>query len=50
MTYDSREVLEHDREKAAEIRTKDTREAGAQVLDVREFELALAHLHVPELA
>jgi len=32
---------------ALRIRTAD--EFGAAVTDIREFELALAHLHVPEM-
>jgi hypothetical protein len=49
-TYDSRETMESSRERAEELRTEGTREAGAEVIDVAEFELALAHLHVPEMA
>ena len=35
---------------AASVRESATRGAGAEVMDVCEFELALAHLRVPELA
>jgi heme-degrading monooxygenase HmoA len=50
VTYDSREAMERSRERVASIRESATREAGAEVVDVREFQLALAHLRVPELA
>jgi heme-degrading monooxygenase HmoA len=49
-TYDSREAMERNREQASTVRAAVTREAGAQVLEVCEFELALAHLRVPEMA
>lgn len=50
VTFDSRAALEGSREQAAAIRESGTREAGVDVLDVCEFELALAHLRVPEMA
>jgi heme-degrading monooxygenase HmoA len=49
-TFDSREAMERNREQAKELRNTRTRELGADVLDVGEFELALAHLRVPEMA
>jgi heme-degrading monooxygenase HmoA len=49
-TFDSREAMDRDRDKATELRNARTRELGADVLDVGEFELALAHLRVPEMA
>jgi heme-degrading monooxygenase HmoA len=49
-TFDSREAMERNREQAKELRDARTRELGADVLDVGEFELALAHLRVPEMA
>lgn len=50
VTFDSQDALERSREPAASIRESGTREAEAIVLDVCEFELALAHLRVPEMA
>ena len=50
VTFDSLDALERSREQAASMRESATRAAGASVLDVCEFELALAHLRVPELA
>jgi hypothetical protein len=49
-TFDSRDAMERNREQARELRDARTRELGAEVLDVGEFELALAHLRVPEMA
>jgi heme-degrading monooxygenase HmoA len=49
-TFDSREAMDRNRDKASEIRSERTRELGADIIDVGEFELALAHLRVPEMA
>jgi hypothetical protein len=49
VTYDSHEAMDSNRDAAASMRSATTKEAGAEVLDVCEFELALAHLRVPEL-
>lgn len=48
-TFDSREAMERNREQANSLRDTKIREAGAELLDECEFELALAHLRVPEL-
>jgi hypothetical protein len=48
-TFDSAAALEHNREQATALREEATRQIGVQVLDVCEFELAVAHLRVPEL-
>jgi heme-degrading monooxygenase HmoA len=49
VTYDSLEAMERTREQAEALRSEASQQAGAQVLDVCEFELALAHLRVPEM-
>jgi hypothetical protein len=49
VTYDSQETLDGSREAAASMRASTAKEAGAEVLDVGEFELTIAHLRVPEL-
>ena len=50
MTFDSAESIERHRERLDGIRAAVVREAGAEILDTCEFELAIAHLHVPEMA
>lgn len=50
MTYDSRAALEATRPQAESMRAEASKEARAEVLDVHEFDVALAHLHVPEMA
>jgi hypothetical protein len=50
VTYDTMESMERNREAAGAVRRAGTEEASAEVLDVGEFELALAHLRVPEMA
>lgn len=48
VAFDSREALERTREPAQEMRDQ-AEQAGIQVIEMAEFELALAHLHIPEL-
>ncbi|MEZ0365730.1 hypothetical protein ACAG26_18780 [Mycobacterium sp. pUA109] len=48
-TFDSVEAMERNRDQATELKLRSLREAGAEELDECEFELALAHLRVPEL-
>ena len=48
-TFDSRDAMERNREQAKELRNTRTRELGADIVDVCEFELAIAHLRVPEM-
>lgn len=50
VVLDSREAMERSRARAEEMRERATREAGAEIVEVGEFELALAHLRVPEMA
>jgi heme-degrading monooxygenase HmoA len=49
VTYDSFEAMELNRDAAAAMRSAASKDAGAEVLDTGEFELAVAHLRVPEL-
>lgn len=49
VTYDSVQAMESNREAAAAVRSAGSKDAGAEVLEVGEFELALAHFRVPEL-
>lgn len=47
-TYDSRDAMVDSRDAAMDLRVDATSRTSAQVLDVAEFEVALAHLRVPE--
>jgi hypothetical protein len=49
-TFDSIDAMERNRDQARSIRTERLRDLGAEQLDVCEFELAIAHLRVPEMA
>ena len=49
VSFNSREAMDRNREQARSLRANRIRELGADQLDVGEFELALAHLRVPEL-
>jgi hypothetical protein len=49
VSFDSSEAMDRNREQARSLRANRIRELGANQLDVGEFELALAHLRVPEL-
>jgi quinol monooxygenase YgiN len=49
VTWDSQEAMEGSRDAATQLRTGVAEASGAQVQDVAEFDLALAHLRVPEL-
>ena len=48
VAYDSREAVERPRDKADYLRAKGSQEVDVEWLDFAEFELVLAHLHVPE--
>jgi quinol monooxygenase YgiN len=48
-TFESRAALESSRESASTVRELVARDIGAEFLEMAEFELALAHLRVPEL-
>ena len=49
-TYDSLGAMERNRDQAGTLRARVSQEAGVDTLEIREFELAFAHLHVPEMA
>jgi quinol monooxygenase YgiN len=49
-TYDNREAMQRNREQADAVQSAGNQETGAQVRQVCEFELAIAHLRVPEIA
>ena len=48
-TFDSMDAMERNRDRATELKNSSMQERGAEELDEGEFELALAHLRVPEL-
>ena len=50
VAFDDFTALEDSRQAAMAIRSGAASEMGADVLDVREHELVLAHLHIPEMA
>jgi hypothetical protein len=50
VSYDSIESMQHSREKSDALREAGAREAGVEIVEVCEFELALAHLRVPEMS
>jgi heme-degrading monooxygenase HmoA len=47
--YDDRAALEASRGAASALRAEASRQMTAEIIEVAEFELALAHLHVPEM-
>ncbi|GAB4006789.1 hypothetical protein [Nocardioides ultimimeridianus] len=48
--WESRAAMEASREMADEMRERAADEASGMVVEVHEFDLAYAHLHVPEMA
>jgi hypothetical protein len=50
VTYDSRSALDASREPGSAIRSSVMAEAGIRMIETAEFELAVAHLRVPEMA
>ncbi len=50
VVFDSREDLEATRDAAMQLRERVAQELGATIDAVEEMEVALAHLHVPEMA
>lgn len=49
-TWESREACERSRPMADQTRAQAADESGTRIVEVEEFELAIAHLRVPELA
>lgn len=47
--YDDRDALDRSRRPGAAVRETAARDAALEILDVGEFDLELAHLHVPEM-
>lgn len=47
--YDNRSSLEYSRGGADAVRDQAARQLDARILEVAEFDLVLAHLHIPEL-
>lgn len=48
--WEDQEAMRASAEIARSLRETTVRDAGGEIADVREFELAYAHLHVPEMA
>jgi heme-degrading monooxygenase HmoA len=48
--WETRAAMEASRMAADEMRNQAATDAGGKIVDVHEFELAYAHLHVPEMA
>jgi heme-degrading monooxygenase HmoA len=49
-TWETRAAMEASRSAADDMRTWAATDAGGEIVDVHEFDLAYAHLHVPEMA
>lgn len=48
--WESREAMQASRASADRMRSRAATESSGRIVDVHEFELAFAHLHVPEMA
>lgn len=48
--WETREAMEASRSSADDMRQRAASDAGGEIVDVHEFDLAYAHLHVPEMA
>ena len=48
--WETREAMEASRSSADDMRSRAAREARGEIVEVHEFDLAYAHLHVPEMA
>jgi hypothetical protein len=48
-TFDSQTAMARNSDQANELRSRRARDLGAEIVDVAEFELAIARLSVPEL-
>lgn len=48
--WDSRAAMEAGRERASQLRSSTANRISAEIVDVVEFDLAVAHLRVPEMA
>ena len=48
--WETRAAMEASRAMADDMRSRTASDAGGEVVDVHEFDLAYAHLHVPEMA
>jgi heme-degrading monooxygenase HmoA len=49
-TWETRAAMEASRSAADDMRSRAARDAGGEIVDVHEFDLAYAHLRVPEMA
>lgn len=49
VAFENRGAMERTRDQADYLRAASTNEANVEFLDVAEFDLVIAHLHVPEL-
>jgi quinol monooxygenase YgiN len=48
--WESRSAMESSRSAADDMRSRAASDAGGEIVEVHEFDLAYAHLHVPEMA